>query len=170
MSEVPEQALTREKSNLWEPEVEPDASERPHRGPQGCYFEIHPEDSNGVPPFTQRQETVHPPEMAIAYLDIGGRGDYPPEPSIRNIEVWLDWQAHQLNMPHWWMEITAIPDVEKPKRLAQKICTSFSIRVVRCETFPGQEYTAPLPPNVSPGIYFSPTFCPIRTFDSSLCC
>ena len=24
-----------------------------------------------------------------------------PEPSINNYEVWLEWQAHQLNMPHW---------------------------------------------------------------------
>ena len=70
-------------------------------------------------------------------------GGYLPEPSIRNIEVWLDWQACQLDTPHWWVEITAIPDVENPKRLAQKIHTSFSIPVVRCEAFPGQEYTMP---------------------------
>ena len=131
---------------FWEPEVEPDPSERPYRGPQGCSFGIHPEDSNGVPPFAQRQETVCPPEMPIAYPDIGGRGNYPPEPSIRNIEVWLNWQACQLDMPHWWVELTAIPDVENPKRLAQKICASFSILSVRCETFPGQEYTVPPAP------------------------
>ena len=84
--------------------------------------------------------------MLIAYPDIEGRGDYPPEPSIRNIEVWLDWQACQLDMPHWWVELTAIPDVENPKRLAWKIRAFFSILVVRCEASPGQGYMAPPAP------------------------
>ena len=72
--------------------------------------------------------------------------DYLPEPSIRNIEIWLDWQACQLDMPHWWVELTAIPSLENPTRLAQKICTSFLIPAVRCETFSFQEYTAPSAP------------------------
>ena len=110
-------------------------------------------------PFTWRQETVHPPEMPIAYPDIGGAGGYPHEPSIRNIEVWLDWQACQSDTPHWWVELTAIPDVENPKKLAWKICTSFLIPAVRCEAFTGQEYTVPPAPNVSPGICFSPVIC-----------
>ena len=84
--------------------------------------------------------------MPLAYPDVEGRGDYPPEPSVRNVEVWLDWQACQLDMTHWWVELTAIPDVENPKRLAQKIHTSFLILLVRCETFPGQEYTVPPAP------------------------
>ena len=71
---------------------------------------------------------------------------YPPEPSVRNIEVWLDWQACQLDMPHWWVELTAIPNVENPKRLAWKICTSFLNLAVRCEASPGQEYTVPPTP------------------------
>ena len=73
-------------------------------------------------------------------------GGYPPESSIGNIEVWLDWQACHLDMPHWWVEPTAIPNVENPKRLAQKICASFLIPAVRCEASPGQEYTAPPAP------------------------
>ena len=72
---------------FWEPEVEPDPRERPSRGPQGCSFGIHLEDSDGASPFAQRQETVHPSEVPLAYPDIGGRGDYPPEPSVRNVEV-----------------------------------------------------------------------------------
>ena len=81
--------------------------------------------------------------MTIAYSDVGGRGNYLPEPSIRNIEIWLNWQACQLDMPHWWVEPTSIPNVENPKRLTWKICTSFLIPAVRCETFPGQAYTMP---------------------------
>ena len=43
--------------------------------------------------------------MPLAYPDVGGRRDYPPEPPIRDTETWLDWQAHQLDMGqtrcHW---------------------------------------------------------------------
>ena len=62
---------------------------------------------------------------------------YPSEPSIRNYEIWLDLQAHQLDTPHWWMELTAIPEVEDLGRLAWKICTSFLNPVVT--------YEAPVP-------------------------
>ena len=81
-----------------EPEVELDPSEQPYIGPWPCPFGIHL-DSSGVPPFAQGQETVHPLDIPILYPDIGG--GCPPEPSIKNIEAWLDWQAHQLDMPHW---------------------------------------------------------------------
>ena len=60
--------------------------------------------------------------------------EFPPGPSINNYEVWLTWWAHFLDTPHRWGELTAIPDVEDLRRLAQKICASFLIPVVRCET------------------------------------
>ena len=71
---------------------------------------------------------------------------YPPEPSIKDSETWLDWQAHQLDMPCWWMELTAIPGVEDPWKLTQKIWASFSIPVVRSRVLPGQGYTTPPAP------------------------
>ena len=75
-----------------------------------------------------------------------GGESYPPEPSIIDVETWLDWWAHQLDMPYWWMELTAIPGVEDPQKLSQKIQTSFSIPEVRSRVFPGQDYTAPPAP------------------------
>ena len=63
----------------------------------------------------------------------GDRQGYLPEPSIKNYELWLGWQACQLDTPHWWDELTAIPEVGDPKELAWKICASFDIPVVRCE-------------------------------------
>ena len=82
----------------------------------------------------------------MAYPDAGGREGYPPEPSIEDVEMWLDWWAHQMDMPYWWVELTAIPVVENPKRLALKIHASFSIPTVRCKAFPSQGYTAPPAP------------------------
>ena len=81
----------------------------------------------------------------MAYLDIKTRMGDRLEPSIRNYEVWLNWQAHQLDTPHWWGELVAIPDVEDLKRLAQKIWASFLILAVRCEAFLNQDYTTPHP-------------------------
>ena len=75
------------------------------------------------------------------------RESYPPEPSIKDTETWLDWQAHQLDMPSWWMECTAIPGVQDPQKLAQKIWASFSIPEVRSRVFLGQGYTASPAPN-----------------------
>ena len=60
--------------------------------------------------------------------------------------MWLDWWACQLDTLHWWEELTAIPDVEDLRRLAWKICVSFFIPVVRCETLLSQDYTMPPAP------------------------
>ena len=45
-------------------------------------------------------------------------------------------------MPCWWMELSAIPGVKDPWKLAQKIWASFSIPKVRSRALPGQDYTA----------------------------
>ena len=53
------------------------------------------------------------------------RWGHPPEPLIKNYEMWLDWQAHQLDTLHWWEELIAIPEAGDPKKLAWKICAFF---------------------------------------------
>ena len=107
---------------FWEPEVEPD-----------------PDDS-------QRQENTHPSGGSVAYPNAKSRGNCLSEPSIKDVETWIDWQAHQLDMPCWWTELTAIPGVEDPKKLTWKIQASFLIPSVRSQVFPGQGYTAPPAP------------------------
>ena len=82
----------------------------------------------------------------MAYQNAKGRGNYPLEPSIKDVETWLDWQACQMDMPYWWTELTAIPGVEDPWKLAWKIHASFSIPAVRSKVFPGQGYTVPPAP------------------------
>ena len=44
----------------------------------------------------------------------GEEENYPPEPSISDVKVWLDWQAGQLGAPCWWWELRAIPGVKGP--------------------------------------------------------
>ena len=57
----------------------------------------------------------------------GDRCDWQLETSIENYEVWLEWQACQVDMPDWWRELVTIPNAGDPERLAHKICTSFEI-------------------------------------------
>ena len=98
------------------------------------------------PQDSQRQENTHPPGGSLAYPNVGSRGNYLLEPSIKDIKTWLDWQACQLDMPCWWIELTIIPGVEDPKKLAWKIQAFLSSPEVRSQVFPGQGYTAPLFP------------------------
>ena len=77
--------------------------------------------------------------------------------------MWLDWQAPLLDTPHWWAELTAIPEVDDPKKLAWKICTYFLIPV-QSGVRPSQAKITPrsLLPNVSPGVDSSPMTLLIR--------
>ena len=84
--------------------------------------------------------------MPTTDQDMRGRQDYLPELLIKNYDMWLGWQACQLNTPHWWEELTAILEARDIKVLAKKICTSFEIPVVQCRALRNQDYTAPLAP------------------------
>ena len=68
-----------------------------------------------------------------------GGENYPLKLSIVDVETWLDWQACQLDMPCWWTELTAIPGMEDPWKLTQKIKASFLIPKVRSRVFLGQD-------------------------------
>ena len=73
-------------------------------------------------------------------------GDSLTEPSINDLELWLECQEEQLGTPMWWGELEAIPGITDPCRFAQKICVSFYIPEVQSRMSPGQEYSTPLAP------------------------
>ena len=86
-----------------------------------------------------------------------------PEPSVNNYEMWLEWWACQLDTPNWWEELTTIPNAGDPKQLAQKICASFKIPGVRCETIGNhKEYTAPPAPKCIKQGMFLPNDLPYQ--------
>ena len=60
--------------------------------------------------------------------------DYSTEPSVSDVETWLEWQAKQLGTPAWWMKLQAILGIRDPWKLAQKIRASFYIPGVRMRT------------------------------------
>ena len=41
---------------------------------------------------------------------------YPIEPSIVDLEVWLEFQAQQLGTPVWWEELEAMLGIKDPHK------------------------------------------------------
>ena len=68
------------------------------------------------------------------------------EPSVSDVEMWLDWQAQQLGTPTWWVELGAIPGTKYLHKFARKIRASFYIPKVWGRASLEQGYTAPLAP------------------------
>ena len=69
--------------------------------------------------------------------------DYSTEPSVSDMETWLEWQAKQLGTPTWWMELQANPGIRDPWKLAWKIMASFYIPEVRMRNLLEPGYTVP---------------------------
>ena len=69
--------------------------------------------------------------------------NYSTEPSVSDVETWLEWQANQLGTPAWWKELQAVPGITDPQKLGQKIRASFYIPEVRMRTLLEPGYTVP---------------------------
>ena len=74
------------------------------------------------------------------------RGESPTEPSVNDLELWLEHHAEQLGTPTWWGELEAIPGITDPHKFAQKIHASFYVPEVQSRMSLGQGYSAPLAP------------------------
>ena len=101
-----------------------------------------PQSPDGPPPgrrVTFREHVAEPNSE-------GNVEDHMVEPSVSDVETWLEWQAKQLGTPAWWPELKAIPGVKDQWKVAHKIWASFYIPKVRMRTFLGQEYTMPPAP------------------------
>ena len=68
------------------------------------------------------------------------------EPSIDDLEMWLEFQAGQLGTPVWWEELGAMPGIQNQCKFAQKIRASFYVPEVQLRASPEQGYTAPPAP------------------------
>ena len=126
-----------------EPEEGTSSDERPQREPKGQVTRGEVEESDLDPPPTLRLELECFLEMPTTGQGARDRWSFPPEPSIRDYDKWLEWWANQLHTLHWWEELTTIPGMEDVKKLAQKIHASFEVPAVRGEALRGQVFTAP---------------------------
>ena len=68
------------------------------------------------------------------------------EPSINDLETWLEFQAGQLGSPMWWEELGAILGIEDWHKFAWKIRASFYVQEVWLRASLEQGYTMPLAP------------------------
>ena len=114
----------------------------PWSGSQSSSQSRQPRSPNG--PLPGRRVTFREPEVRLNFK--GSVEDYLSEPSVSDVEIWLQWQAQQLGTPAWWSELEAIPGVEDPWELTHKIWASFYIPEVKIRAFLEQEYTAPPTP------------------------
>ena len=109
---------------------------------QGNLQNVHPMSPDGPPPG--RRVTFRNPEA-----EMSSRRDtknYSTEPSVSNVETWLEWQANHLGTPAWWTKLQAIPGIRDPWKLAWKIGASVYIPEVRMRTLLEPQYTVPPAP------------------------
>ena len=72
--------------------------------------------------------------------------DYFMEPSVLDVETWLEWQARQLGTPILVGRIQSILGIRDLQKFAQKIRASFYIPEVRIRASLEHEYTEPPAP------------------------
>ena len=65
------------------------------------------------------------------------------EPSVDDLEMWLEFQAGQLGTPTWWGELAAVPNIEDRCKFTRKIRASFYVPEVCLRASLEQVYTTP---------------------------
>ena len=103
---------------------------------------IHPQSPDEPPP--RRRVSFHNPEDEE--VPIKEKASCSVEPSIDNLEMWLEFQAGQLGTLVLWEELGARPGIQDWRKFAQKIRASFYVLEVQLRASPEQGYTAPLAP------------------------
>ena len=68
------------------------------------------------------------------------------EPSISNLEAWLEYQSTQIGTPMWWRELEAVPGIADQWKFTWKIWASFYIPEVQSRMFPEEGYSMPPTP------------------------
>ena len=68
------------------------------------------------------------------------------EPSVDDLEMWLEFQAGQLGTPAWWGELAAVPGIEDRHKFTRKIRASFYVPEVCLRASPDWVYTSPPAP------------------------
>ena len=82
---------------------------------------VHPVSPDG--PLSRRRVTFR--NLKVEMSSKRDAKDYSTEPSVSDVDTWLEWQAIQLGTPPWWTELQAILGIRDPQKLPQKIRASF---------------------------------------------
>ena len=68
------------------------------------------------------------------------------EPSVGDLDTWLEFQVGQLGTPVWWEELEAIPGIKDQCKFAWKIRASFYVPEVWIRASQEQGFTMPPAP------------------------
>ena len=113
---------------------------------QSCHhgdpWGIYPWSPDG--PLPQRRVSFHDPDDIKDPVKEEASNSI--EPSVEDLEMWLEFQAGQLGTPAWWEELGAVPGIEDRCKFTQKIRASFYVPEVWLRASPEQGYTAPPAP------------------------
>ena len=81
------------------------------------------------------------------------------EPSVDDLEMWLEFQAGQLGTPTWWGEFAAVPSIEDRHKFMRKIRASFYVPEVCLRASPEWVYTtSPAPWVLNTGAFHPENF------------
>ena len=111
-----------------------------HGDPQG----VCPWSPDRIP--TQRRVNFHDPNNVKD--PVKEKVSNLRQPSVDDLEMWLEFQAGQLGTPMWWEDLAAVPGIEDRHKFARKIRASFYVPEVCLRVSPEQVYTAPPAPQV----------------------
>ena len=125
---------------------------------QGNLWNVHPISPEGSPPG--RRVTFR--NLEVEMSSEGGTKSYSMEPSVSDVETWLEWQANQLGNPAWWTELQAIPGIRDPQKLVWKVRALFYIPKVRMRPYWSLGTPFPLHPEVSIGTFSYQMTSPIK--------
>ena len=70
------------------------------------------------------------------------------EPSVDDLETWLEFQVGLLDTPTWWGDLAAVPGIKDRHKFAWKIRASFYVPEVHLRVSLEWVYTAPPAPQV----------------------
>ena len=83
-----------------------------------------------------------------------GEGNPSVEPSVSDLEAWLEYQSTQIGTPMWWKELGSVLGITDWQKFAWKIWASFYILEVWSRMFPEEGYSAPpAPQSLNRGAY-----------------
>ena len=117
-----------------------DSQSHHHGDPWG----ICPQPPDGPPP--QRRVSFHDPNNVKD--PVKEEASNSTEPSMDDLEMWLEFQASQLGTPAWWEELAAVSGIEDRCKFTWKIRASFYVMEVHLRVSLEWVYTTPPAPQI----------------------
>ena len=64
----------------------------------------------------------------------------PPKPPVKEFCKWVTWKAEACEMPSWWRELMAVPEIEDCEKLAREVWASFWLPIRASKLHKAENY------------------------------